>query len=81
MKGDIEIKNRLGGVLGLGKKLILSKLIGEIVFKLIYKGIGEIFLELFFEYFVLIELEDDEIIINDGMFFVCEEGIEIDVIM
>lgn len=81
MKGDIEIKNKLGGVLELGKKLISSKLTGETVFKPIYKGTGEIFLEPSFGHFALIELEDDEIIIDDGMFFACEEGIEIDVTM
>lgn len=33
MKGDIEIQSKTGGVLGLGKKFINSKLTGETMFK------------------------------------------------
>ena len=43
------------------------------MFKPILKGTGEIFLEPTFGYFTLIELEDEEIIIDDGMFYACEE--------
>lgn len=32
LKGDIELQNKVGGVLGFGKKLINSKLTGETVF-------------------------------------------------
>ena len=40
MKGDIEIKNRTGGVVGLGKKFLNSKLTGETMFKPSYEGTG-----------------------------------------
>ncbi len=79
MKGDIEIKNKVGGVLGLGKKFISSKLTGESVFKPTYSGSGEIFLEPSFGHFALIELEDDEIIVDDGTFYACEDGLEVGV--
>ena len=71
MKGNIKISSKSGGVLGLGKKLISSKLTGETVFKPTYSGNGEIFLEPSFGNFALIELEDDEIIVDDGLFFAC----------
>lgn len=79
MKGDIEIRSKTGGVFGLGKKLLTSKLTGETVFKPTYSGSGEIFLEPSFGHFALVELEDDEIIVDDGMFFACEEGVEVGV--
>lgn len=77
MKGNIQIKSKSGGLLGLGKKIISSKLTGESTFKPFYSGTGEIFLEPSFGHFALIELEDDEIIISDNMFYACEEGIEV----
>lgn len=77
MKGDIAIKSKSGGLLGFGKKIIASKLTGETAFKPTYSGNGEIFLEPSFGHFALIELEDDEIIVSDNMFYACEEGIEI----
>ena len=77
MKGKIQITNRSGGLLGLGKKIISSKLIGESIFRPTYSGTGEIFLEPSFGHFALMELEDDEIIVSDNMFYACEEGIEV----
>jgi uncharacterized protein (AIM24 family) len=81
MKGNIEIKNKSGGLLGFGKKIISSKLTGETAFKPTYSGTGEIFLEPSFGHFALIELEDDEIIVSDDMFYACEEGVEINAAM
>ena len=77
MKGNIEIKNKSGGLLGFGKKIISSKLTGETAFKPTYSGTGEVFLEPSFGHFALIELEDDEIIVGDNMFHGCEDGIEV----
>jgi len=77
MKGDISIKNKTGGVLGLGKKFINNKLTGEEMFKPTYEGTGEIFLEPSFGNFALIELEDEEIIVDDGLFYACEEEVEV----
>ncbi|MDZ4975748.1 AIM24 family protein, partial [Clostridium perfringens] len=42
------------------------------------KGTGEVFLEPRFGHFTLIELEDEEIIVDDGLFYACEEGIEVE---
>ncbi|MBW6410437.1 AIM24 family protein [Clostridium weizhouense] len=77
MKGDIDIKSKIGGVIGLGKKILTSKLTGETTFKSTYTGTGEIFLEPSFGHFALIELEDDEIIVDNGLFCACEEGVEV----
>ena len=77
LKGDIKIQNKMGGPLGLGKKLFNSKVTGETMFKPTYSGTGEIFLEPSFGQFALVELQDDEIIVDDGMFYACEDGIEV----
>ncbi|MGL4572139.1 MAG: AIM24 family protein [Clostridium sp.] len=77
MKGDIKIVNKLNGVIGMSKKFISSKLTGEEMFKPSYEGRGEIFLEPSFKHYALIELEDDRIIVDDGMFLACEDGVEV----
>lgn len=81
LKGDIKIESKSGGVLGLGKKIFSSAVTGETTFKPLYKGKGEIFLEPSFGYYALIELENEEIIIDDGVFYACEESIDIKVHM
>ena len=81
MKGNIEIKNKSGGLIGFGKKMLSSKLTGETAFKPTYSGTGEVFLEPSFGHFALIELEDDEIIVSDDMFYACEEGIDVNATM
>jgi uncharacterized protein (AIM24 family) len=81
MKGNIEVKNKSGGLIGFGKKIISSKLTGETAFKPTYSGTGEIFLEPSFGHFALIELEDDEIIVSDNMFYACEEDIDVNAAM
>ncbi|MBM7836527.1 AIM24 family protein [Clostridium sardiniense] len=77
MKGNIDIINKTGGVIGLSKKFISSKLTGEEMFKPVYSGTGEIFLEPSFKHYALIELEDDHIIVDDGLFLACEEGVDV----
>jgi len=81
MKGNIEIVNKTGGIIGLGKKFLSSKVTGESMFKPILRGTGEVFLEPSFGHFTLIELEDEEIVIDDELFYACEEGIEVEPVM
>ncbi|NLK93864.1 MAG: AIM24 family protein [Clostridiales bacterium] len=78
MKGEITKKNAGKSVLNLGKRIINNKINREIEDeKPIYQGSGEIFLEPSFGNFVLIELEDETIIVDDGLFIACEEVIDI----
>lgn len=77
LKGDIKIQNKIGGAFGLGKKIFTSKVTGEPMFKPTYSGTGEIFLEPSFGHYALIELEDDDIVVDDGLFYACEEEVEI----
>lgn len=77
MKGDIRIKSDTGGVLAFGRKFLSSKITGETVVKPILEGKGEVFLEPSFGHYGLLELEDDEIIIEDGIFYACESSVDI----
>lgn len=79
MKGLVERKNNsFANALNKGKKLISNKFLNESFDeKPIYEGNGEIFLEPSFSYFVLVELEDEGIIVQDGVFLACENSIDI----
>lgn len=79
LKGNIEMDNNMGGLLGLGKKLISSKVTGETAFKPRYKGTGEIFLEPSFGHYALISLDNEEIVVDDGLFYACEDSVEVGV--
>jgi uncharacterized protein (AIM24 family) len=78
-KGHIECASGIGGVGGLAKKLIKSKLTNESTFKPMYRGTGEIFLEPSFSHYVLVSLENESIVVDKGIFYCCEEGMEIGV--
>lgn len=77
LRGNIEMENKAGGLLGLGKKMLTSKLTGETVFKPTYRGTGEIFLEPSFGFYALIQLENEDIIVDDGLFYACEDTVEV----
>lgn len=81
LRGNIEMENKAGGLLGLGKKMISSKLTGETAFKPTYKGTGEIYLEPSFGFYALVQLENEEIIVDDGLFYACEDTVEVGVEM
>lgn len=81
MKGDIIIKNKLGGPVGIGKKLFASKVTGETVVKPTYAGTGEIYLENSFGHYALLELDDEEIVVDDGLFLACEDTVKVDITM
>jgi len=78
-KGNIEAVSNIGGVGGLAKKLIKSKLSNESTFKPLYKGTGEIFLEPSFSHYIIMNLENESIVVDKGIFYCCEEGMEIGV--
>lgn len=81
MKGNIEIEKSEHNILDLGKKFFKGKSSGKKSNKPIFRGTGEIFLEPSFGHYALIELEDDQIIVDDGMFYACEETIEVSTIV
>lgn len=77
MKGNITIKTDDIGQVGFGKKLFAKKIVEDNAIKPTFEGTGEIFLEPSFQSFTLIELFDEEIILDDDLFYACEEDIEV----
>lgn len=78
-KGNICAECQIGGVGGLAKKLIKNSLTEESAFTPTYSGTGEIFLEPGFSHFILMELDNDSIIVDKGMFYCCESGVSVEV--
>ncbi|MGL5245884.1 MAG: AIM24 family protein [Sarcina sp.] len=81
MRGPITVTTKVGNPISFGKRLFTSKATGETLFRPKYSGSGEIFLEPSFAHYCLIELEDDEVIIDDGIFYACEDTIDIDTVL
>ena len=64
MKGDVSIKSNIEVTSKFSQRLFKNKKIDESMIKPIIEGKGEVFLEQTLEYFTLVELEDDEVIIG-----------------
>ena len=79
MRGPIEVSTNTGGLMGLSKKFVSSKISGEPVIKPLFKGTGEILLEPSFGHYAILQLEKEEIIIDDELFFAAEDTIDISV--
>ncbi|WP_249862621.1 AIM24 family protein [Paenibacillus konkukensis] len=79
MKGRIDVQNNAGGVGGMLKKFISSGLTGESMFKPVYSGSGDIYLEPSFGHYLLVELHDEELVADKGMFYACEASVSVGV--
>ncbi|MBR0576950.1 AIM24 family protein [Proteiniclasticum sp. BAD-10] len=80
MRGQIEVSANTGGLLSLSKKFLTSKISGEPVIKPHFQGSGELLLEPSFGHYAMLELENEEIIIDDSLFFAAEDQVEIGVV-
>ncbi|MFH5184115.1 AIM24 family protein [Paenibacillus sp. TAB 01] len=79
MKGHIDVQNNAGGVGGMLKKFISSSLTGESMFKPVYSGSGEIYLEPSFGHYLLLDLKNEQLVADKGMFYACESTISVGV--
>jgi uncharacterized protein (AIM24 family) len=79
MRGPIEVSTNTGGLVGLSKKFVTSKISGEPVIKPLFKGVGEILLEPSFGHYAMLQLENEEIIVDDELFFAAEDTIDISI--
>lgn len=77
LKGNIEMTSKIGGLKGLGKKMFNSAVTKESVMKPLYSGTGEIYTEPTFGHFALIELDNEEIVVDDGLFYASEGDMEV----
>lgn len=76
-KGRIQSKSNIGGVGGLFKKAVSSSITNESAIKPIYTGTGEILLEPSYKHYIIMELNNESIIVDKGMFYCCSEDISV----
>lgn len=79
-KGNIEMVSGVtaGNVLG---RVFSSMTTGEAVAQPKYKGTGMVVLEPSFNHFLVLELDDEEIIVDKGMFYCAQGGVTVKPIM
>ena len=76
-KGNIESKSNVGGVGGLFKKAVAGSMTNESAIKPTYSGTGEIMLEPSFKHYLIMELIDESIIVDKGLFYCCSSTIDV----
>ncbi|WNS42364.1 AIM24 family protein [Paenibacillus sp. MMS20-IR301] len=79
MIGNIEMTSGVKGVGGLMRNIISSAATGTSAIKPLYKGTGTIMLETTYKYLWLIDVDNDHIVIDDGMFLACETTLDVSV--
>lgn len=81
LKGQIESTVPTGGLSGMVMKGIKSKLTNETAFNPVYTGTGEIVLEPTFGHYALIQLTDESLIVDKGLYYCSIGKIEISPVM
>lgn len=79
MIGNIEMTSGIKGVGGLMRNMLSGAATGTSAAKPLYKGTGTILLETTYKYLWLIDVDNDHIVIDDGMFLACETTLDISV--
>lgn len=79
MIGNIEMTSGIKGVGGLMRNMLSGAATGTSAVKPLYKGTGTILLETTYNYLWLIDVDNDHIVIDDGMFLACETTLDISV--
>ncbi|WP_341346219.1 AIM24 family protein [Paenibacillus sp. FSL H3-0469] len=79
MIGNIEMTSGIKGVGGLMRNMLSGAATGTSAVKPLYKGTGTILLETTYKYLWLIDVDNDHIVIDDGMFLACETTLDISV--
>lgn len=74
LKGRIAIENEAKGVAG---RVFAAVVGGESVFRPCYRGTGEIWLEPSLGHFLLVGLDRESIVVDQGTFVACEAGIAV----
>jgi uncharacterized protein (AIM24 family) len=73
LKGNIENHVPVGGITGFIGKSIKNKLTNEKAFNPIYSGFGEVVLEPTFEHYAIVELNNEDIVVDKGLYY-CSVG-------
>lgn len=81
LKGRIEMESSTGaggGLGGLMKGALAAARTGETLFKPLYKGTGELYLEPTFGHFWMMQIEDQTLFADQGLFFCCEDSVKVE---
>lgn len=81
LKGRVEMESNTGaggGFAGLMKGALAAARTGETLFKPLYRGEGELYLEPTFGHYWLRTLEDETLYADQGLFFCCEDSVKVE---
>ena len=79
MRGNIQIDASSGGLAGMAQKALINALTNEKTYRPTYTGVGDIVLEPSFGHFLLIKLENEEMVTDKGMFYASEGTVSVGV--
>lgn len=81
MKGSVEMESNTGaggGLGGLMKGALAAARTGETLFKPLYRGNGELYLEPTFGHMWLMEMRDQTLYADQGLFFCAEDSVKVE---
>lgn len=81
LKGKIEMESSTGtggGFGGLMKGALAAARTGETMFKPLYRGTGELYLEPTFGHYWLMQMEGETLYADQGLFFCCEDSVKVE---
>lgn len=81
LKGRIEMESNTGtggGLGGLMKGALAAARTGETLFKPLYRGAGELYLEPTFGHYWMMQLEGQTLFADQGLFFCCEDSVKVE---
>lgn len=79
--GNIESSTNMGGIGGTVKNFFKGAVTGESTFKPSYKGYGEIYLEPSVKHYIIMELDNESIIVDNSMYYCSTSGIKVEASM
>ena len=81
LKGHVEMESNTGqgsGFGGLMKGALNAARTGETMFKPLYRGRGELYLEPTFGHLWMMELHEQTLFADQGLFFCCEDSVAVE---
>jgi uncharacterized protein (AIM24 family) len=81
LRGRIEMESSTGAGSGLGnlmKGALAAARTGETLFKPLYRGTGELYLEPTFGHFWPMQMENETFYADQGLFFCCEDSVKVE---
>jgi uncharacterized protein (AIM24 family) len=81
LKGKIAMESSTGGeggLAGFAKAALSAARTGESVFKPLYRGTGEIYLEPTFGHYWMMEMRGETLIADQGLFSCCEDSLKVE---